>query len=192
MHSDYFKRLCEGHFRESGERKAELHGDSLASVNAMIDYMYTFDYAEPDIRTTLEISDDDEAAEPHSVVELHSHMFTLADKYNLPALKNMAIRKAIRHAKGQRGAIITPLFLSRLADEFIPATRHAYKYTPATDVRMRTKMCWFWNVHTTEGSLLGQVDKAAFHALVAEVPDFAIDLMSQMKNIAIGDSRQEG
>lgn len=189
MHSEYFKRLCEGEFRESGERKVELHEDSLASVKAMIDWMYTFDYTGPTITTTMPAPEEEEVTEPRSGLELHAHVYTLGDKYNLQALKDLAVDKFIEYAKNRDDIVITDELLVKLADEFVPATAHIYTHSLPNDCVMRRVVLVCWSLPKDGDGLLGYVDKGAFEALVAEVPEFAADLVGHLKASKIGNCR---
>ena len=53
MHSQDFKRICDGAFRESGQREVVLKCDSLAAVTAMVDHCYSYDYKPPTLTSLI-------------------------------------------------------------------------------------------------------------------------------------------
>ncbi|EME39697.1 hypothetical protein DOTSEDRAFT_28812 [Dothistroma septosporum NZE10] len=81
--SKWFDRCCSGDFLESNSREVELHGDLLTAVECMISFFYTGDYSDFSV-----IGSDFKHFE-----ELHAHVYATADKYEIPRLKDLALKK---------------------------------------------------------------------------------------------------
>lgn len=72
-------------FKEGAERKIVLHEDQPGMVERMVYYFYNFDYAcdntEGEQRRPLG---------PVLQLKMHIHMYSTADKYDVPGLKALA------------------------------------------------------------------------------------------------------
>lgn len=81
--SDYFKDLLspEKRFAEAQQPTVELKGDDNAAVEAMLRWLYTFDYEKT--RT----------AEHESTYDFHLNVVVVADKYLLNDLRDEALRR---------------------------------------------------------------------------------------------------
>jgi hypothetical protein len=90
-HSRFFEKACSGMFKETQERKIDLKEDDPNMVELMIKFFYTFDYDTPDQSgtSTHDIPNDTEI----SPLGLHARLYTLADKYEVLALKSIALAR---------------------------------------------------------------------------------------------------
>lgn len=187
MHSRYFKRLCEGAFSESGERRVVLKGDSLAAVRAMIDYFYTFDYAEP-IINPVDRAAEDEDPEPRAVLEAHAHVYALGDKYDIEGTSDLAVQK-FRDCAGELSRNDDdPAVQSRFtepADGFVTATEFVYKNSSAGDRMRRLLLDWWCDGE----NLLEHIDIHAWETLLADVPGFSSEFIAELTGITIGERR---
>ena len=77
-------------FEEAGSGRVELKEDRVEAVERMITYFYTFDYEDSvRIRPLPEIED----PKPATTAEINAHVYAVADKYDVPALKSLALEK---------------------------------------------------------------------------------------------------
>ncbi|EME43757.1 hypothetical protein DOTSEDRAFT_71563 [Dothistroma septosporum NZE10] len=81
-HSSVLNRACSGEFMEGRKKKYDLSEYDVGQVEALIEYMYTLEY---------QISDDVSSLEE---LCLHINMCILADKYDIPCLKEFATTKS--------------------------------------------------------------------------------------------------
>ncbi|KAI5357128.1 Putative BTB/POZ domain-containing protein [Septoria linicola] len=80
--SDYFKKACDGHFKEASKRHIALQEDSSDAVNAMVQFFYKGDYTE-----ALDQHED------ATKLLLHIHVYLIADKYQVSTLQDLARSK---------------------------------------------------------------------------------------------------
>ena len=83
--SKYFERACTGMFKEGAECKIDLKEDLTSMVDRMIYYFYDFDYYSG--------SDSTKMTETALSVLVHIQMYAIADKYDVPGLKTLALEK---------------------------------------------------------------------------------------------------
>ncbi|KAK3699715.1 hypothetical protein LTR37_016320 [Vermiconidia calcicola] len=88
--SEYFKGMLAGKFAESERKTIELHDDDPDAVEAMLRYIYSFEYAD----TTGERAS-------WTAVALHLNVYAVAKKYQMPTLST----KALKSAHGEVAAI---------------------------------------------------------------------------------------
>ncbi|KAI7343100.1 hypothetical protein KC331_g3578 [Hortaea werneckii] len=165
LHSVYFERLFDTEFKEAHTRECELHDDHPAAVALMIKYFYSFDYAtDPSI--------DARFANP---LEMHAHVYVVADKYSVEDLKQLACRK-----------------FTDLVPEIVPqnldptdAIRLIFTATPEQESNKLRK------VATTAWCLLSHqivdyIGQAAVDQLVRDVPDLAVEMAHQYSALIKG------
>ncbi|KAK3659701.1 hypothetical protein LTR56_001064 [Elasticomyces elasticus] len=89
--SPFFAKACDGSFKEAGEGVITLVEDDPRVVDAMFNYMYTFDYDES--------SNPDSTEMPQLVFDVY--VLTLADKYDMPDLAQLATTKFGERAQSE-------------------------------------------------------------------------------------------
>lgn len=177
MHSSYFKRLCESSFKESTDRKVSLHDDTTPSVQALVQYLYEFDYDNP-----MKHVQDSHAIFPYprDEPEAHAQVFVVVDKYDIPRLRDLALEKfsaSLSHPRARKTAIAD-------AEALVAATPYIYQHTSPTDGRLRAAVVEAWN--SQNGKRLDHAPKADFQALLKDVPEFAADLTNEISGRDIG------
>lgn len=158
-HSGYFNRLFRSKFKEADEREVTLRDDPPLAVKAMIQYFYRFSY---DAWTTGHLLH-------------HSTIFTLADKYEIAALKELAC---------QNFASATHSFVfsaDTLAKNLMAVAPHVYTHTPPTDDRLRKKVVEVFV--RNEKEILKACQKGVFNQMLQEVPELACDLIPALTGI---------
>lgn len=135
-----------------------MHDDHPTAVALMIKYFYSFDYA-------ADANTDDHFTNP---LEMHAHVYVVADKYGVEDLKQLACRK-----------------FTDLVPEIVPqnldptdAIRLIYTATPDQESNKLRK------VATTAWCLLSHqiveyIGQAAGDQLLRDVPDLAVEMAHQ-------------
>ncbi|KAI1263793.1 BTB/POZ protein [Xylariaceae sp. FL1019] len=153
-HSDYFMKAFCGPWKESkGDREMTLHEVDADVVTALVQYMYHFDYKPP---------------ENAYATVFHAKVYSLADRYQMPQLKqhskkkfDSAMKKFWLHQ--QAGPISSELFLA--LDEI-------YTSTPDNDRGLRDII----TRHCHNNKKLLETD-TSFHMILREVPALAVDMI---------------
>ncbi|KID82461.1 btb/poz [Metarhizium guizhouense ARSEF 977] len=110
-HSTYFAAELTGSWKESSEKKIEIKDFDATVVEAMLRFMYSFDYS--NIYST-------------STMIYDAQVYQIADKYDVPALKT--------HAKEKFGASIAAGWS---LDDYPLAATVVYESTPSEDRGLR-------------------------------------------------------
>ena len=175
MHSTYFKRLCEGSFKESTERMVILREDPTPAVKALVQYLYEFNYDNP----MNHVPDSyDSFPYPQNTLEAHAQEFTVADKYDIPGLKDLAVAK-FKYLMDRSDKKYT-----FEAEDLLKATPYIYRHSPPSDDRFRLALVNAWGA--CGGRRLEHANKDDFEALLREVPELASDLISGLAGVAVG------
>ena len=184
IHSDYFRCLCapDSPFQESAARKVTLQDDPTLAVRLLLDYFYTFDYPEP----MSSIAPAEADTNPRNSLEAYSQVFTVADKYAVPGLRDLALKKFKSATKPVFG--LTPAFRRTLAKDLVVAIPHVYHNTPPKDRSLRDAVLAPWE----DGDLLKFVEKSVLLGLFEEVPEFAAELLAETAELEIGCECEKG
>lgn len=137
----------------------------------MVEWFYSFTYK----LTILERS----TSLLYRVLEGHSWMFTLADKYDIPNLKAHALARTQRFI----GHPLTDNRLTFLSKELLAGTLHAFKNAPPTDDRLCKALVAGWVAH--DKHILRHMDKKDLEAAMIEMPEFASALVAELGGFAL-------
>lgn len=181
-HSEYFKRLSEGGFKEASEGVATLHDDPPLAIKLMVEYFYSFDT--PALGHLLDHHLSDFSGEAVMAAEVWSWVFSTADKYNVPGLKALMVELTASYLRSAMG--LSPSFFSSC---LISATFHAYTHSPPHDQRMRKVILEAWM--TEDRKMMRAASKKDFDRLLLEAPDFASELVSALSGIKMKDAEDE-
>ncbi|KAF2434944.1 hypothetical protein EJ08DRAFT_722180 [Tothia fuscella] len=110
---EFFRNAFDGRFAEAESHEVKLVDDELCAVQAMFEYLYTRVYNN---------QSDVEA----SAIILHAHVYSLADKYNIQGLKDMAGNEFSEAIVEEWN---TP--------EFVTTVKIVYESTPPSDRVLR-------------------------------------------------------
>lgn len=177
-HSEYFKALFEGTYeaclslslcrttsvppsvsltlvQESKKREIELKEDNPHAVKLMIDYFYGFDYE--DSHDTITAFS--------NILELNAAVYVVADKYQVPDLKKLAVKHFAKAAPDSA--------LRRESPK--EAIKLAFTGTPATDRALRDLVLEYWMVFA---KILTE-DSATTSSIAQEVPEFAAEALNK-------------
>lgn len=154
----------------------------------MVDYFYTFDYPDPLSAVPAPDAATTTTARPRNAFEAHSHVFTLADKYDVPGLCELAYAKFIAAMKPTLG--YTHTFCSELAANLLLAIPHVYANAPPQDDRLRKAVLAPWKADSLK--LLKYVDAVALEEVVRAEPGFAVELLAGIAGVEIGELCEGG
>lgn len=144
----------------------------------MVHYFYAFDYPDP----VFSVFGPGGPDNPRSPLEAHSQVFTLADKYDVPGLRELASTKFTAAMKPRH--ILTSAFQTKLAADLLVAIPHVYANTPPKDDRLRKAARATWKVNG--GNLLKYVDGVDLEEVVQREPEFAVELLADVAGVEIG------
>ncbi|MCJ1287099.1 hypothetical protein MMC26_006447 [Xylographa opegraphella] len=113
--SKYFKRVCDGDFKEAREASLNFVDEDPALIEQMLVYLYTMQY--PQTALNLRKAKD---------MVLDAKMYGIADKYDLPDLKQKVLK-----------AFGPLLALYRIDPLFPEAASHVYETTVGSDRGLR-------------------------------------------------------
>ncbi|KAJ6134313.1 hypothetical protein N7523_000635 [Penicillium sp. IBT 18751x] len=145
-------------FDASGPRRIELPDENVEALGCFLQFQYTRDYTVPQTETLSEGRD------PSGQQLLqHARIYTLAEKFGLPALKSLAHTK-IHRVNG------TP------SGELAYA-RYVYTHTLKNDTTIRRPIASFWASRSHD--LRHEVEEE-WKNLCFEVPEFAFDVLTMV------------
>lgn len=165
-HSKWFERCCSGMFQEPGSRSVELKDDLLAAVERMIHFFYAFDYN--DDMPAAEPMPGPKDAEPATKLQMDAHMYAIAEKYEIPALKELAFQKF--KAAGAVLQAHQPGASSQLQHGTYTVFKHIS--LPANDRKLKGVIVGMWVIGGYE--LLKQLSADAWTDLFNDLPEFAM------------------
>ncbi|KAK4500020.1 hypothetical protein PRZ48_008206 [Zasmidium cellare] len=159
-HSSYFYRLFKSSFLEATQNRIVLEEDPKLAVKCMIEYFYKFDYkvglgdvSQHEALSYLWASGDIASeyigkvlsstapgpldATPSSTLEVHAHVYTLADKYDIPHLKVLAKEKF-------REETLYCISDKALVYGFLKVVPYVYENTAPGDMGLRSCLVDAW------------------------------------------------
>lgn len=177
-HSGYFKRLFESEHRDIAGSKLTLSVDSCAAVSAMIQYFYGLSY---DKHLIEPLARRHGFVVPENLLYFHSTVFTVANKYDVPGLKDLALEKFHGAATVYNYGGPQSPGPEMLATALMEAVPHVCQHTPVGDNRLREFVVSRFAVD--DRRLLKVCEKAMFDKLVMDVPEFARDLIPALTGV---------
>jgi hypothetical protein len=146
-------------------RQIELPGEDLDAMGCFLEFLYTGDYFPRKVPGQRTLEKDPSIPEVDMTGEQllkHAKVYTLADKFGLTHLKNLASSKihcVNSTAKGE-----------------IAYARYVYQYTPPTDTAIRVPVANFW---ATRSHTLRAEAEDEFRDLCLQFPQFGYDVLSK-------------
>lgn len=140
--------------------------DDLAAVGSVLEYLYNGEYFPKRLSSNKNsaLEDDPSIPQPDSegvALLRHARVYTLANKFGLPALKSLAHAKIHRTDSTAKGEIAY--------------ARYVYSETSAEDATIRKPVAAFW---ATRSHVLRHEAEAEFRNMCLEFPQFGFDVLS--------------
>ncbi|KAL2867048.1 uncharacterized protein BJX67DRAFT_388264 [Aspergillus lucknowensis] len=149
--SGYFARMFDGDWLESATNTVKLQEDEPLFVQAMIDFMYGIIY------------DSTEHGQTSSIL-FHVGAYQIADKYDIPQLKE--------HAKSMFEDLVT---IAWNMDDFPPVISAVYQTIPICDRGLRDPL-----VHAGSQNFSDLLEKTNFVEVFDSTPGFASDMAKHL------------
>ncbi|KAJ3553856.1 hypothetical protein NPX13_g10777 [Xylaria arbuscula] len=158
-------------------RQIELAGDEIDAVGCFLEYLYTGDYfpkklpGQRSLEPDPSLPDVDETGEQ---LLKHARVYTIAEKFGIEKLKNLASSKihcVNSTAKGE-----------------ITYARYIYQYTSKDDTTVRAPVANFW---ATRSHTLRAEAEEEFRSLCLEFPQFGYDILTRVLDEKLRRERNE-
>ncbi|KAK4041093.1 hypothetical protein C8A01DRAFT_45641 [Parachaetomium inaequale] len=175
--SPYFADACAEFADDGSPRQIELPGEDLDAMGCFLEFLYTGDYFPKKVpgQRTLEkdpsIPDVDMTGDQ---LLKHAKVYTLAEKFGLTLLKNLASSKihcVNSTAKGE-----------------IAYARYVYQFTAKDDTSIRVPVANFW---ATRSHTLRAEAEDEFRGLCLEYPQFGYDVLTRVLDEKLKRERNE-
>ena len=163
--SPYFRDQCAEFSDDESPRQVELPGENMDAVGCFLEYLYTGDYFPKKVPGSRQLETDPsvpQVDETGDQLLKHARVYTLAEKFGVDKLKNLASSKihcVNSTAKGE-----------------IAYARYVYAYTSTDDFTIRAPVTNFW---ATRSHTLRSEAEVEFRSLCLEFPQFGYDVLSE-------------
>ncbi|KAK2040881.1 hypothetical protein LZ31DRAFT_473557 [Colletotrichum somersetense] len=164
--SPYFKEACAQFSDDGSPRQIELSGEDIDAVGCFLEFLYTGEYFPRKVAGTRTLESDPATPEVDSdgtQLLKHARVYTLAEKFGMPALRSLASSKihcVNSTAKGE-----------------IAYARYVYAYTNKDDTTIRAPVASFW---ATRSHTLRSEAEEEFRSLCLEHPQFGYDVLTRV------------
>lgn len=156
--------MCFSH--PSQDRHIDLSSEDVDAVGCFLEYLYTGDYFPRKIPGQRQLEQDPslpKVDDSGDQLLKHARVYTLAEKFQMPALRHLASSKihcVNSTAKGE-----------------IAYARYVYQYIPRDDSHIRAPIVTFWaqRSHTLRAEAEDE-----FRSLCLEFPQFGYDVLSML------------
>nr|POE88020.1 hypothetical protein CFP56_11249 [Quercus suber] len=161
--SPFFSNQIQQFDDNTAVRSINLIEDDLGATAAVLEYLYRGDYF-PVLENNTSMEYDASVPQPDNdgvALLRHARVYTLAKKWSLPALAQLAHKKIHLTQSTARGEIAYARFI--------------YKETPTEDNHIRKPVAQFW---ATRSHVLRHEAEKEFQHMCLEFPQFAFDVLS--------------
>ncbi|GAB1319944.1 hypothetical protein MFIFM68171_10154 [Madurella fahalii] len=175
--SPFFADACAEFADDGSPRQIELPGEDLDAMGCFLEFLYTGDYFPKKVPGQRALEKDPSIPEVDMTGDQllkHAKVYTLAEKFGLTHLKNLASSKihcVNSTAKGE-----------------IAYARYVYKYTPREDTSIRVPVANFW---ATRSHTLRAEAEEEFRDLCLEFPQFGYDVLTRVLDDKLKRERNE-
>lgn len=178
VQSPYFNGELQRFSDSDSCRVIDLSDVDLHATAAVLEYLYKSDYF-PILGQNANIEYDATVPQPDNdgvALLRHAHVYTLAKRWGLPALAQLAHKKIHLTQSTAKGEIAYARFI--------------YKETPDSDTHIRKPVAQFW---ATRSHVLRHEAEQEFRRMCLEFPVFGFDVLSLVLDAQEKRSqRQEG
>jgi len=180
-HSRWFQRCCAGKFREATDRDVTLEDDVVEAVERMRVFFYVWTYDDDmssigaDELACVALGD----PKPVTSIQINAYVYAMADKYEVPDLQALALRKFKTAACDLNGAEDSHLLLQRAIYTVFRHVQLSHSDTTLKDILVS-----LWTIGGSE--LNKRIGPEGITELVGEVPEFAQYVFSKIFKDADG------
>ncbi|KAL7626456.1 hypothetical protein AAE478_003228 [Parahypoxylon ruwenzoriense] len=175
--SPFFSDACAAFTDDGSPRQIDLGSEELDAVGCFLEFLYTGDYfpkklpGQRLLETDPSIPAVDETGEQ---LLKHARVYTLAEKFGMDRLRNLASSKihcVNSTAKGE-----------------ITYARYVYQFTSKDDTAIRAPVANFW---ATRSHTLRAEAEEEFRSLCLEFPQFGYDVLTRVLDEKLKRERNE-
>lgn len=167
-HSKWFERCCSDMFSEASAQKVELKDDLPEAVERMIHFFCTWDYDDNiSVDSVPNIAD----PKPVTALQMNAYIFAVAEKYEIPTLKALALEKFKKAAANLQGNIESQL-------QRATYTVFNHILLPESEEILKTTIVSLWVVGGE--ALTRQMPAASVQELFNDVPTFGFRLSMRL------------
>ncbi|KAF2180636.1 hypothetical protein K469DRAFT_276626 [Zopfia rhizophila CBS 207.26] len=162
--SPYFEEKCSS-FAGGSHSQIILSDADVDAMGSVVEYLYTGEYFPKRLSAAKDspLENDPRIPKPDTegvALLVHARIYTLADRFGLPALKSLAHSKIHRTSSTAKGEI--------------SYARYVYKETSPEDTTIRRPVAAFW---ATRSYTLRHDAEVEFKAMCLEFPQFSYDVL---------------
>ncbi|PKS10129.1 hypothetical protein jhhlp_001879 [Lomentospora prolificans] len=164
--SPFFEEACAAFTEDGSPRQIDLADENVEAIGSFLEFLYTGDYFPKKIPGQRTLEDDPslpDVDDDGSQLLRHARIYTLAEKFNVPQLKQLATSKI--HC------------INSTAKGEIAYARYVYGYTTANDTAVRAPIAKLW---ATRSHTLRSEAEEEFKALCLEFPQFGYDVLTRV------------
>jgi hypothetical protein len=164
LQSPFFAQACE-QFTDATPRQIDLRNDDIEATASVLEYLYKSDYF-PNLQEKNSIEYDPTIPQPDNDglgLLRHARVYTLAQRFGLPALAATAHRKIHLTESTAKGEIAYARFV--------------YKETSPDDENIRKPVAAFW---AQRSHVLRHEAEHEFKRMCLEFPQFGFDVLSMV------------
>ncbi|KXX79137.1 hypothetical protein MMYC01_204159 [Madurella mycetomatis] len=175
--SPFFADACAVFADDGSPRQIELPGEDLDAIGCFLEFLYTGDYFPKKVPGQRALEKDPSIPEVDMTGDQllkHAKVYTVAEKFGLTHLKNLASSKihcVNSTAKGE-----------------IAYARYIYKYTSKEDTSIRVPVANFWAIRSH--TLRAEAEEE-FRDLCLEFPQFGYDVLTRVLDDKLKRERNE-
>ncbi|KAK3369463.1 hypothetical protein B0T24DRAFT_361141 [Lasiosphaeria ovina] len=175
--SPFFSGACAEFFDGGSPRLIELPSEDINAIGCFLEFLYTGDYFPRKIPGQRALEKDSSIPDVDATGDQllkHAKVYTLAEKFGLTRLKDLASSKI--H------------LVSSTAKGEIAYARYVYEFTPKHDTSIRAPIVNFW---ATRSHTLRAEAEEEFRSLCLEFPEFGYDVLTRVLNEKLKRERNE-
>lgn len=166
VHKDTYPPSSRALTHSAQMRRVELLNDDVEAMGSFLEYLYKGEYFPRTIGEGREKKLEQDPSIPEiddtgAQLLKHARVYTLADKFYMPALKHLAHSKIHRTTSTACGEL--------------SYARYVYSATSREDVTLRRPIAAFW---ATRSHVLRHEAEDEFRAMCLEYPEFGFDVLN--------------
>ncbi|GAP87798.1 putative UPF0092 membrane protein [Rosellinia necatrix] len=177
IQSPFFADACAAFADDGSPRQVDLANDEIDAVGCFLEYLYTGDYFPKKLPGQRLLEPDPSMPaidETGQQLLKHARVYTIAEKFGMDKLKNLASSKihcVNSTAKGE-----------------ITYARYIYQFTSKDDTTVRAPVANFW---ATRSHTLRAEAEEEFRSLCLEFPQFGYDVLTRVLDEKLKRERNE-
>lgn len=168
IQSPYLASACEQFSDSNARQQIDLRDDDLDAASSVLEYLYKGDYF-PTLSNQQTMEYDPTVPSPDNegiALLRHARIYTLAQRFGLPALSALAHKKIHLTQSTAKGEIAYARFV--------------YKETSPDDESIRRPVAAFW---ATRSHVLRHEAEQEFRRMCLEFPQFGFDVLSLVLDV---------